>query len=103
MTFAKCIFYKKNGLVCIAPEWKILKSVQCIGGEKTCWNGLCNLLSERSAVIKPLGMVESNLRKTLQIKEKFWEIAHLPAVVCDGKISVPHLNILEFDVKLYEN
>lgn len=99
-TLASCIFEKNGDFLTVKPEYKKLTEVRCYANKMTNWNGLCEIVSCCNCETIPLGKLENKRRKSLQIKEKLLQIAHLPAVICGEKTSVPHLGIFEFDVKI---
>lgn len=93
-TFFKCLFYKKGGILYIVPEYRRLSITTAEPAKQINWNNVILCRCTKECDIVPLGKLDTELRKTLQIKRNFLNIAHLPAFVFEQEIAVPHLGIM---------
>ncbi len=106
-TLMHCMFVKSNNMLHIIPEYKKLCSLKVKKDFHTTWNNIIKFQCNKDCAIMALGNVSFSIKKSLNIKKPFLEIAHLPVFMQEDNIlAIPHLKIFNdknFAIFFYEN
>ena len=106
-TLMHCMFVKSQNMLHIIPEYKKLCSLKVKKDFYTIWNNILKFQCNMDCLVIALGNVSFSVKKRLNIKKPFLEIAHLPVFMQEDNIlAIPHLGIFNdknFAILFYEN
>jgi tRNA(Ile)-lysidine synthase len=106
-TLMHCMFVKSNNILHIIPEYKKLCFLSVKKDCPILWNNIIKFQCNTDCMVMPLGNVLFSIKKRLNIKKPFLDIAHLPVFMQEDNIlAIPHLEIFNdknFAILFYEN